>query len=494
MNLTTARSANRAKEVGVRKMLGTKRKELIVQFLSECTLMVVLSLLIAIGIVWRVLPLFNDVASKSMNLMSLFSPVILPVLIVLPFVVGLLAGSYPAFFLSAFNPVEVLKGKLSRGSKSGGLRNLLVVFQFTTSIVLIIGTIVIYRQLHYIQTTNVGFDKKQVLIINNAYRLNNNIEPFKNEVLQMPGVVSATVSGYLPVSSSNRSDNVFSISPVMDVQNGFDMQQWGIDYDYIKTMGMDIVKGRNFSRDFGSDSDAVIINETTAKKLGLTDPIGKKLYSVGDHNTAGYTIIGVVKNFHYESLRQNVGLLGLFLASSRGAISFKINTTNIPEVLKQIEKKWKAMAPGMPYDYRFLDEAFNNMYRAEQRIGKIILIFSTLAILIACLGLFGLSTFIAEQRTKEIGIRKVLGASVTEIVQLLSKDFIKLVVLSFIIAAPVAWYFMNKWLQDFANRTTISWWIFLLAGALTLVIALFTVSFQAIKTATANPVDSLKTE
>jgi putative ABC transport system permease protein len=283
----------------------------------------------------------------------------------------------------------------------------------------------------------------------------------------------------------------------MDAKNGFDMQTWAVDYDYIKTLGMQIVKGRNFSKDFGSDSTAVIINESLAKSIGYDDPIGKQIYSAyysNNNQRIGYTIIGVVKNFNFESLKQNVGLLGLFLKPNSGRVLFKVNAANIPDVLKQVENKWKAMAPGMPFSYRFLDDAFNDMYSAEQKIGKIILIFSTLAILIACLGLFGLSTFIAEQRTKEIGIRKVLGSSVSSIVQLLSKDFIKLVAISFIIAAPLAWWFMNKWLQDFANRVDISWWIFLLAGALALIIALATVSFQAIKAALMNPTKSLRAE
>jgi len=497
MNLTTARSANRAKEVGIRKVLGTEKKDLVSQFLVECTLMVLISMFIAIGIAYLVLPLFNSVSSKSMSLLNLFSPAILPLLILLPFVVGLLAGSYPAFFLSSFKPIEVLKGKLKMGSRSGGLRNLLVGFQFITSIFLIIATIVIYRQLHFIQTKNLGFNKGQVLIINDAYALKNNLTPFKNDVLQMPGVTSGSISGFLPVTSSNRSDNTFSSSPVMDTKNGFDMQTWAVDYDYIRTMGMQIAKGRNFSKDFGSDSSAVIINEATAKNLGWDDPIGKKIYSTyysPNNDRIGYTIIGVVKNFNFESLKQNVGLLGFFLKSSTGLVSFKVNASNIPDVLKQVENKWKAMAPGMPYSYRFLDDAFNEMYSSEQRIGKIILIFSTLAILIACLGLFGLSTFIAEQRTKEIGIRKVLGASVSSIVQLLSKDFIRLVAIAFVFAAPLAWWAMTKWLQDFANRTNISWWIFLLAGVLAFVIAIATVSFQAIKAAVMNPVKSLRTE
>ena len=496
MNLTTARSAKRAKEVGIRKVLGTDKKDLVTLFLVECTLMMLLSMFLAFGIAYLVLPMFNELADKNMTLHSLFSPVMLPFLICLPFLIGILAGIYPAFFLSSFKPIDVLKGKIKPSNRRFSLRSILVVFQFATSIILIIGTIVIYRQLHFIQNKNIGFNKSQVIIVNDTYALKNNLNAFKNDILKMQAVKMATVSSYLPVNS-NRNDNSFSNSQVMDAKNGFDMQTWAVDYDYIPTLGMEIIKGRNFSRDFGTDSNAVIINETTAKTLGFDDPIGKNIY--GTYNTSGnvrvpYKIIGVVRNFNFESLKQNVGTLGLFLGMSDGLVSFKINTGNIPELVQSIEQKWKQMAPGMPFSYRFLDDAFNEMYKTEQRIGKIILIFSILAIIIACLGLFGLSIFIAEQRTKEIGIRKVLGSSVSGIVGLLSFDFIRLVVISFCIASPIAWYFMQQWLQDFANRIDISWWIFLLAAVLAIFIAMVTVSFQAIRAALANPVKSLRTE
>ena len=289
MNLTTARSANRAREVGIRKVLGTQRTNLIAQFLTESTLMVVLSLCIALVITYFVLPLFNDVSGKLMSMNVLFAPSILPLLILLPLVVGLMAGSYPAFYLSALRPIEVLKGKLKRGNKSGGLRSVLVVFQFATSIILIIGTIVIYRQLGYIQTKNLGFNKDQVLVIDEAYALGNNVDAFKNEVLRMPGVVSGTLSGFLPVTNSSRNDNTFSKDAVMNANNGFGMQNWTVDYDYLKTMGIQLIKGRNFSKDFGADSSAIIINEKTASILGYDDPVGKNVYqsnAPGEPSTA----------------------------------------------------------------------------------------------------------------------------------------------------------------------------------------------------------------
>ncbi len=496
MNLTTARSANRAKEVGIRKVLGTERKFLIFQFLTESTLMALLSVTIAVIAVYFVLPLFNDVANKQMALTSLFSPKILPLLIALPVVVGLLAGSYPAFFLSSFRPIEVLKGKLKLGSKSGGLRSILVVFQFATSIILIIGTIVVYKQLHYIQTKDIGFNKNQVLVIDGTGNLGNNVQAFKNEVLNMPGVISGTLSSFLPVTNSSRSDNTWSKDAVSSTTNSLDMQNWKIDYDYIKTMGMKIKEGRDFSKDFAGDSSAVIINETTAKILGYKNPIGQRIYTThyGSDSMVPYTIVGVVKNFNYQTLHHQVGPLAFTLNNNPYTASFKINTSNIQGLITQIRSKWKSMSSGIPFSYRFLNESFNEMYRAEQRAGTIALIFSVLAIFIACLGLFGLATFIAEQRTKEIGIRKVLGASVQGIVSMLSKDFLKLVTIAFVIAVPVAWYAMNVWLRSFAYRISLSWWIFIAAGVAAFSIAFVTVSFQAIKAAIANPVESLRTE
>ncbi|MGZ5285727.1 MAG: FtsX-like permease family protein [Flavisolibacter sp.] len=495
MNLTTARSANRAREVGIRKVLGTERKDLITQFLTESTLMAALSLVMAIFITWLVLPLFNEVTTKQMDISSLYSPVVLPLLIALPFLVGLLAGSYPAFYLSSFKPIVVLKGKLQAGARSVQLRSVLVVFQFLTSIILIIGTIIIYLQLNYIRNKNLGFNKDQVLVIDDAYSLGNNIDAFKNEILAMPGVVSGTMSSFLPVSNSSRNDNTFSKESVTSAESGINMQTWAVDQDYIPTMGMQIVKGRNFSTEFLSDSTATIINETMEKFLDYPNPIGQKIYRSDDGGVVtSYTIVGVVKNFNFESVKRTVGPLSFFLRRSPGLVSFKINADQVPALLKNIESKWKTLAAGMPFSYRFLDESFDEMYRSEQRVGKIALSFAIIAILIACLGLFGLATYIAEQRTKEIGIRKVLGASVGGIVRLLSKEFVKLVLIAFVIATPFAWWAMNQWLKDFAFRVNISWWIFLVAGCLALLIAMATISLQAVKAALANPVKNLRNE
>lgn len=498
MNLSTARSAKRAKEVGIRKVLGTERKTLIGQFLVESTITAAIAMVIALAIAYFVLPLFNDVAAKSLSFSDLLGMHILPFLVLLPFVVGLLAGSYPALFLSGFRPIVVLKGNVNTGFKRSNLRNALVIFQFATSIMLIIGTIVVFNQLSYIQNKKLGFSKDQVLIIDGAYALGNNVQAFKNDVLAMQGVSSGTLSSFLPVTNSSRSDNSFSKEAVMDSKSGIDMQTWRIDYDYIRTMGMEIVKGRNFSKDYGSDSAAMLITETTARMLGFDDPIGKTIYSPtgipGDGALVPIRVIGVVKDFHFESLRKKLGPLCFFLGNSTGLASFKVSAASVKNLIPQIEKKWKALAPGMPFSYRFMSDSFDDMYRSEQRAGTLAIVFAILAILIACLGLFGLITYMAEQRNKEIGIRKVLGASVSNVVTMLSKDFLILVAVASVLAFPIAWWAMHKWLQDFEYRINISVWVFVIAALVALLIALVTVSYQAIKAAVANPVKSLRTE
>ncbi len=497
MNLSTARSAGRAKEVGIRKVLGSARKQLITQFLSEAVLMAVIAMILAVAISFLALPAFNEVAAKNLSIQRIFQTDMLLLILILPLLVGFLAGSYPALFLSNFKPVQVLKGRLQLGAKGGTFRNVLVVFQFTTSIILIIGTIVVYQQLEFIQNKNLGFNKDQVIIVDEVFVLGPQLQAYKNEVLEMPGVQSGTVSSFIPVGGSSRSEETFSKEAVMTTEKSFSMQQWKIDHDYIPTLGMEIVKGRNFSREFSTDSSAVIINETTAKTLGTEDVIGKKIYGVTDFETGeltAYTVIGVVKNFHFETLRENIGPLGFILGKTSGLASFKVNTANIPQVLNAMEEKWGNMTTGTPFTYRFMDEAFDEMYRTEQRLSRIALIFSILAIFVACLGLFGLSTFIAEKRIKEIGIRKVLGATVGNIVQMLSKDFVKLVFIAFVIATPLAWYAMQNWLQDFVYRIDLSWIYFVLAGFLALLIALSTVSFQAIKAALINPAKNLRSE
>ena len=496
MNLSTARSANRAKEVGIRKVLGTEKVSLIRQFLTESILMAFIAMILALILVALAINYFNSISGKELAATDLLSPKFLIFLLLTPFVVGILAGTYPAFFLSAFRPISVLKGKINQGFRKSYLRSGLVVFQFFTSIVLIVGTIVVFRQLRFIQNKKIGFNKDQVLVINGTGALGNNADAFKNEIAAMNGVTAASFGGFLPVSNSSRNDNTLSTDAVMTEKTGFSTQVWSIDYDYISTLGMEMAEGRNFSREFGSDSTSIIINESAVKIAGLVDPIGKKLYQPDGNgsNLREYTIVGVVKNFNFESLRQNIGPLCFVLGYNKWVTTFKVSPDNVQSLLKDIESKWKSMAPGMPFSYQFLDESFDNMYRAEQRIGKVAISFAVLAVFIACLGLFGLATYMAEQRTKEIGVRKVLGASVANVAVMLSKDFIKLVLVASLIAFPVAWWAMNKWLQDFAYRVDIGWWVFVVAGLSAVLIAVITVSYQAIKAALANPVESLRTE
>ena len=492
MNLSTARSSKRAKEVGIRKVLGSVRVQLMIQFFAECVLLSFLALIVALGLVAILLPFFNEISGKTLIISDLYSIKFLLIITILPILVGILAGSYPAIFLSSFEPIKVLKGRLSL--KGGSLRNVLVVFQFATSIVLIIGTVIIYRQINFIQQKNLGFNKDQVLIINDAYALDKQAVAFKEEVLKLKGVQNGTLSGFLPTPSS-RNNTVMFPEGQIDQSKGISVGQWDVDYDYIQTMGMSMTKGRNFSKEYGTDSSGIILNETAAKLLGFTEPLNKGVSLFMNDNKKVYRVVGIVKDFNFESMKSNIGALCMMLRSSTGNASFRLDAQNdIQSTIKQIEAKWTQMAPGQPFSYTFMDESFNNVYKAEQRIGKISLAFAFLTILVACLGLFGLVTFIAEQRIKEIGIRKVLGASVLGIVSLLSKDFVKLVIVSICIASPIAYYAMNLWLQDFAFRIKIEWWIFVLAGISAIVIALLTVSYQAIRAALMNPVKSLKTE
>ena len=496
MNLTTARSAGRAREVGIRKVLGTSRSQLVRQFLFESVFLVTLSLLLAIGLAALGLPLFNSLSGKTIGFGQLFSPIVLTIIAILPLTIGLLAGSYPAFFLSGFRPIEVLKGKLKTGSGGERLRSILVVFQFTTSIVLIIGTLVVYRQLHFMQTRDLGFDKQQVLVVDGTDALGTHIQAFKQQILRLPEVKSGTISSFLPVAHSDRNTyNVFK-APTPNATNSFNTQFWSIDYDYLKTMGMTLAMGRDFSPTFAGDSTAFIINETTAGILGHSNPIGQNIYLTDNNNNMhAHPIIGVVKNFNFESMHQAIGPLIMQVQyASNGIVSFRINTTHASETIDHIRAVWKTLSPESPFNYRFLDAAFNDMYKADQQAGRIALVFAALALIIGCMGIFGLAAFIAERRTKEIGIRKVLGASVGGILGLLSAEFTRLVVISFVIAAPLAGWMMNSWLRDFAYRTTLTWWIFAVAGAATFLIALVTVSFQSLKAAMSDPVKSLRAE
>lgn len=504
MNLSTARSANRAKEVGVRKVMGSLRSHLVRQFLLESILLSLASFLLAIVFAWLALPVFNALSQQELTLpFSSFEFYL--ILGCSAVFVGVLAGLYPSFFLSAFKPVNVLKGNVSLGIRSGWIRSSLVVFQFVISIVLVIATITVNRQLNYIQNKKIGFKKDQVLIVNDAYTLGDKIQSFKEEVLQNSFIKSGTISGYLPVTGGWRNDNTFwpqGTEPTEQTMVG--LQNWSVDYDYVKTMGMRIIDGRDFSTDFPSDSSAVILNQSALRFFNIEkDPLGKKISTYDANNSDGspdrnslisWTVIGVVEDFHFESLKQNISPLGLFLNQSTGTVSFRFEAANSKDVIAAVEKTWKRIAQGQPFQYSFLDEDFARMYSSEQRLGKTFAVFASLAIIIACLGLFALTSFTAEQRTKEIGIRKVLGASVSSIVVLLSREFGKLILIAFVLAAPIAWYATTWWLKSYTYKVEIGVLVYVIAGLFAFGVAWITMSYQSIRAARNNPVTSLRSE
>jgi putative ABC transport system permease protein len=499
MNLSTAQSAGRAKEVGVRKVIGSGRANLVRQFLTESLLTALVAFIFSIALIILLLPLLNQLSGKDITLASHIFTWLFPALLGVALICGLLAGAYPAFVLSAFDPVKILKGKFVLNVKGYKLRNALVIFQFTTAIILITGTLVIYQQLNYIRNKNLGYDRDHVLVLNNAYALGEHVQTFKQEILQLPGVVAGSLTENLPTTTANDwNKNAYSTDATMSANHTQTIVDWAVDAGYIPALKMKMVTGRNFSEDMPTDSSAIIINETAVRSLGFKDPLNAKLYDFNSRTqqTQEYHVIGVVKDFNAGSLRYNTEPLVMRYSKYGGQFIFRIKSANIPQLISQIESRYHSFdqMSSQPFLYSFLDEDFNNLYKGEQRTGSMFTTFAALAIFIACLGLFGLAVYSAEQRTKEIGIRKVLGARISGIISLLSKDFIRLVIVSIVIATPVAWWAMNKWLQSFAYRINISWWIFLVAGIIAILIALITVSFQAIKAAIANPVKSLRSE
>lgn len=488
MNLATARSANRAKEVGIRKALGSMKMQLIHMFLTESVLVSLLAVTIAVGLSELFLPWFNDLSGKSMEINFLTSPLLLGGLLITALVVGVLAGSYPAFYLSAFDPILVLKGKLAGGGKGLILRSSLVVIQFSISIVLIVGTMIIRDQMSYVQNKQLGFDKEQVLVIENVWLLRDQRQSFKQALLSVNGVSSASVANGVP------GQDIGNTAFYTEGHQSDPRLLWTLrsDYDFIKTMRMELTDGRVFSNEFATDSTAVILNEAAVKILGMTNPIGQFVYRFSEDKPL--KIIGVVKDFNFQSLHQEIRPL-IMLPEGRGSVAaVRLMPDNIAATIKSVEEVWNRFQNGQPFVYAFLDEEFDALYRAEQRVSQIVGIFAGLAIFVACLGLLGLAAYMAEQRTKEIGIRKVLGASVGGIVILLSKEFLKWVLIANVIAWPVAYYFMGSWLENFAYRIDLTAGAFILAGAAALIIAMITVSLQAAKAATANPVEALKYE
>jgi putative ABC transport system permease protein len=506
MNLSTARSALRAKEVGVRKAMGSLRSHLIRQFLVESLTLCLIAVLLSVAIAVIFLPTFNDLAGKNLDIpfgrASFYA-----LLICATIVIGTLAGLYPSFFLSAFKPVSVLKGAGAPGMQTSAIRSSLVVFQFVISILLIIGTLAMNLQIRYIRERSLGFQKDQVIVVKEARSLGEKIRDFKDVALQHTAGKSGTISGFLPVEGFWRKNNtMWEEGKEVSAQNLKDMvsvQTWDVDADYIRTLGMTLVAGRDFSELLASDSTAVILNEAAVRRFGFLDPIGKKIHEFGESNQDGtpninairtWNVIGVVENFHFQSMKEAIKPLVLFMAPSRGSIAFKYDPGKTNEVIAYLENAWKERVTDRPFKYSFLNEDFARSYNTEEKLSRIFGTFAVLAIIIACLGLFALTAFIAEQRTKEIGIRKVLGASVNNIVFLLSRDFGKLVLIAFVLAVPVAWFGIKWWIESYEYRTTIGVWVYAVAGFLALVIAWLTTSFQSIKAAMSNPVKALRSE
>jgi len=496
MNLSTAGSANRAKEVGIRKALGSVQQQLIGQFLSESVLITFLALLVACGLVVMALPIFNQLADKQFDASALLDGRFVAYMLVGCVVVGLLAGSYPAFFLSSFRPVSVLKGRLQAGMRSGWLRNTLVTIQFAVSIAMIISTLVVYQQLRFIQNKKVGFEKEQVLILHDTYVLGDKLNAFKKELERQAPIVGVTLAGYLPAGNSNQGfDAIRDINAPAEI-TPYRLQIYRIDDHYLPTLGIQLALGRNFSKTFSGDSAAVIVNEATVRQFNWKKPIGQRIATIGDgspQNRRTYTVVGVIRDFHFESMHQRIAPLIMLYGGDSYQMALRIRTDNLPALLRNLEQTWKAETAS-PFSYSFLDERFNKMYQSEQRIGELFSIFAGLAVIIACLGLFGLAAFTTLQRTKEIGVRKVLGASVASIVALLSRDFLRLILAAVLIATPLGWYAMDQWLRDFAYRIDLSWWVFVVAGLLAVAVALLTISYQSIKAALVNPVKSLRSE
>ncbi len=495
MNLSTAHSLKRAKEVGIRKTLGSSKMELIRQFLTESGVISFMSLLIALGLAAIAMPYFNDLSDKAISI-PFDKPFFWLILFGSGILLGLFSGIYPAFFMSRFIPVKVLKGNGETSAGGGSVRNSLVVFQFAISIFLIISTLVVFQQIKFIQSKDLGYTKDRILIIEDVYAAGNQVQAFKQQVQQLAQVEIASLSSYLP-TPSNRSDNSFFEEGSSNQEDAIQMQRWRVDFDYVNTLNLEIIAGRDFNRQFSTDSLGLIINEAAVAILGIKpeEALGKRLTSdFGEEDPVYYTIIGVVKNFHFQSMKENIGALSLTISDFSNAMLLKLNAGDYSNTVAQIEKTWKSVAPGQPFNYYFMEESFNNTYESEQRLGRIFTIFSILSILIACLGLFGLAAFNAEKRSKEIGIRKVLGASIGQITYALSIDFLKLVGIAIIVSLPLAWYFMNKWLEDFTYRVEIGLGVFIIAVFLAVAISIITVSYQSIKAAMVNPVESLHSE
>jgi putative ABC transport system permease protein len=491
MNLATARSVRRAREVGLRKVVGSRRGPLIMQFLSESTFFTIASLVISIVVLIVLLPKFNLLAGKSFGLHVIYSPVVLVSLLGIILVVGILGGSYPAFFLSRFSPVTVLKGEITQGSAGSLFRKVLVIIQFSISVIMIICTMIVFRQLNYMKTMDQGFDQKNVLGLQLNRGMVQKYPVLKEALLENPNIRFVT--------STNTAIGEGSGKVIFNVETDQGMSQRGVnfaivDHDFVDALGIEIADGRDFQEDMPSDTlTGVVVNETFVNRMGWSEPIGKKI-ELGDDNTIRARVIGVMKDYHQTGMYNEIESLVLLYRTFNTVIYIKLQDKDIQQTLIYIEDRWKEVFPDQPFTFTFLSERFNRQFEADEKRGLIFTMFTILAILIACLGLYGLASYMVEQRTKEIGIRKVFGASESIILRLISKDFLILVSVSIIVAFPVAYYFMNKWLQNYVYKTSIGATLFIIAAILTILITFITISYKAYQAAIMNPAESIRTE
>lgn len=500
MNLATAQAVARSKEIAVRKVLGSDRFRLVLQFLTEAVVVSFVSLLLAVGLTELLLPQFNLLTGKGIQDITALRGW-LGILPLIAIVVGLMSGSYPALVLSGLRPGLVLGGKTGKGRRAGFIRNLLVVFQFSVAVALIAGTLVIRDQMSFIHNKKLGFEKEHVLVIHDAYGLGNQLAAFQKELEQDPAVKQTTLSGFLPVKS-NRADTGFWPGSTGNPADAVSMQIWKVDFGYLETMGMTLSEGRNFSEQLGSDEQSIILNREAADRFGFNEAIGQQIQTfayipgkgVDRDSVESYTVVGVIDDFHFSTFKDNIGALGLKLGRSASMLSVRFETDDIPALVGRVDDKWRAFAPNLPFEFSFLDQRFDSMYRAEQKSEQLLFGFSIVAIFITCFGLFGLASFVTEERTKEIGIRKVLGASVTSILMMVSRQFILLVLISNLLALPFAYFIGSRWLTDFAYRTEIGASIFIFSAMLSTGVALVTISYRAFKAAWADPVVSLRYE
>ncbi len=488
MNLSTAQSTGRAKEVGLRKTLGSQRSQMVWQFLSESFIYSLVAVVLAVGISFILLPYFNLLAGKQLTLMALASPQFIFAIALIIILVGFVAGSYPAFYLTSFNVVEVLKGKTRSGMKSKGVRSSLVIFQFAVSTFLIIATVVVFQQLNYMQSKSLGLDKRNVLSITGTRRLANNREAFKTAVESQSGVQKASYT-------NNNFPGMNNITVFREKGKDLDhlVGKYDADWDHIDVMKIELKEGRFFSRDFKSDTVAVVINEAAVKEFGLQNPLSTELIDFNGQVPVDVKIIGVVKDFNFETLKAKVRPVIIRLTEKSRVLMVRYDG-DPRQIVSSIEQQWKNLAPGEPFEYTFLDQDFDSLFRSEMRFSDIFTVFSTLAIFIACLGLFALAAFTTEQRTKEIGVRKAHGATVVTLTLLLSKEFTRLVLIAIIPAIAAGWYVADWWLTDFIYRIELTPILFVGSAMVAILIALITVSYQSVKAATGSPVGSLRYE